>query len=106
MTLDEMMGLAWGWMGPAEVHESGGTPHFEIRIRELPDFFVAGRSREEALAGSRPALRAFLQSYLDHGEAPPLPARRTVSWVVRRATMPLQRAIPRVRRPEEQIITS
>jgi predicted RNase H-like HicB family nuclease len=105
MTVAEMMRLAWSWTGPAEVTEAGSS-HFEIRIGELPDFFVAGVTREEALASAGPALRAFLQSYVDHGEEPPLPSEGSMAWVVRPARMPTQQAIPRVRRPDEQILRS
>jgi len=74
MTLDEMVGLPWTWDGPRRVLE-GDQAHYELAIKELPDFFVAGTTREDALAEAAPALRAFLQSYLEHDETPPLPDR-------------------------------
>jgi predicted RNase H-like HicB family nuclease len=50
-----------------------GNEWWEIRIEELPDFFVAARTRDEAIAEAAPALAAFLESYLGRGELPPLP---------------------------------
>ncbi len=72
MTLNEIVGLPWSWEGPREVTEDGDT-HFELTVRELPDFFVAADSRDAVLSEARPALAAFLQSYLENGEIPPLP---------------------------------
>ncbi len=68
----DLMGLPWGYVGPRLVVEDG-MEHWEIQIRELPDFFVAGATRDEVLNELRPALRAFLESYLARGETPPLP---------------------------------
>jgi predicted RNase H-like HicB family nuclease len=68
-----MAGLGWTWEGPRQVTEDGVT-HFELTVRELPDFFVAGHTRDEVLTEARPALAAFLQSYVENGESPPLPA--------------------------------
>lgn len=104
MTMADLLRLSWGWSGPALAEEPGCDPHFELRIAELPDFFVAGRSREEVLAASQPALKAFLQSYLDHGEEPPLPANQTPSWIVGHVVMPPQHAIPAARPPGEALL--
>ena len=106
MTLADMMHLPWGWEGPLEVREPGEDPHFEIRVRELGDFFVAGTTREEALANCAPALRAFLQSYLGSGEEPPLPANRDVSWIVQPQSIHAPKTLPRLRAPNEQILTA
>jgi len=46
----------------------------EARIAELPDFFVGAATPEEAIADAAAALEAFLASYRDRGELPPLPA--------------------------------
>lgn len=67
-----LLTLPWGYVGPHRVVEEG-EEHWEIRIRELPEFFVAGATRDEALNELRPALRAFLESYVDRGETPPVP---------------------------------
>lgn len=75
MTLDDMVALPWSWEGPREVQDDGNT-YFELVIRELPDFFVAGKSRDEVLAEAVPALTEFLRSYLDNHEVPPLPDSR------------------------------
>src|SRR5262245_25595879 len=73
MTLEQLLKQPWTWEGPRRGTESGET-FFEYRIRELPDFFVAGETPEEADRERIPALRAFLESYVDNGEMPPLPA--------------------------------
>lgn len=83
MTLGDMMGLRWGWQGPNEIREPGEEPYFELRIRELPEFFVAGQTREEVLAAAGPALQAFLESFTEAGTRPPLPVDQQVSWRVR-----------------------
>jgi predicted RNase H-like HicB family nuclease len=70
-TLDELMDLPWTWQGPREVRDDG--THWEIQVAELPDFFVAGESYDEVLRELPTALRAFLASYLDRGETPPIP---------------------------------
>ena len=106
MTLGDMLHFPWSWEGPIEAQEPGEDPHFEIRVKELPDFFVAGKTREEALANCLPALRAFLQSYIDAGEEPPLPAKREVSWIVRLQAIHSPKGLPRVRGPNEQILTA
>jgi predicted RNase H-like HicB family nuclease len=100
-----MMRLRWGWQGPTEVREPNEDPFFEIRIRELPDFFVAGKTREEVLVASAPALRAFLESYTDAGEMPPLPEDRQLSWIVRNVVVAAPRSLPKVRDPNESLFT-
>ncbi len=74
LTLAQIVRLPWDWQGPTLVEEEGSV-HWEIRIGELPDFLLAGTSREEVLSELRPALRAYLSSYLERGQEPPLPAR-------------------------------
>lgn len=79
-TLDQLVAMRWTWHGPRRV-ESDGSVHWELTIEELPDFFVAASSYDEVIAELRPALRAFLQSYVERGEAPPFPADPT-AWHV------------------------
>jgi predicted RNase H-like HicB family nuclease len=105
LPLADLMHLPWGWQGPTEVREPGEEPYFEIRIRELPDYFVAGRTREEVLTACAPALRAFLQSYLDADEMPPLPANPEPSWLVSGPLIGTPATLPRVRDPQEAILT-
>ena len=78
MKIDELVELPWTWEGPNHIRE-GGNETFEYRVKELPDFFVLGESPQEARREAVPALRAFLQSYLENGEVPPVPANAT-SW--------------------------
>lgn len=73
--VDELEARSWTWVGPT-VREDEGRRSFEMRIRELPDFFVAAETREGVLQEKEEALRAFLLSYLDRGELPPLPKIR------------------------------
>jgi predicted RNase H-like HicB family nuclease len=105
MTVGDMMHLGWTWQGPLEVREPGEDPYFEIRIRELPEFFVAGRTREEVLVASAGALRAFLQSYLDADTTPPLPANQQPSWLIGSAIISRAHVFPREPAPEGAIFT-
>jgi predicted RNase H-like HicB family nuclease len=72
-TLQQLMIMPWTWLGPKRVVE-GKKTHWELRIRELPDFLVAGRTEEEVRKEAAAALEAFLASYVDAGEVPPLPS--------------------------------
>ena len=72
LTLEQLVKLPWSWQGPTRV-ESEGEVHWELRIAELPDFFLAGENYDEVLQELRPALRAYLRSYLDRSQEPPLP---------------------------------
>ena len=73
MTLiDKLMECRWTWQGPT-MRQQDGEASFEMRIQELPDFFVAARTRDGVQMEMEDALRAFLLSYLDRGESPPVP---------------------------------
>jgi predicted RNase H-like HicB family nuclease len=76
LDVTELARLPWGWQGPRRVMEDGAT-HYELRIRELPDFFLAARTEEELMRELKPALRSYLQTYLDRNEDPPMPERLT-----------------------------
>ena len=78
MTLNELITMSWTWRGPIEVRD-GDTVHYEMRIEELPDFFVAGQSAEEVLDEAKPALETFLTSYLERNETPPMPGH--TRWI-------------------------
>jgi hypothetical protein len=99
MTVSEMLRLPWHWHGPFEVRDPFGSVHFELRIRELPDFFVAG-TRDGVLAECAEALAAYLQSYVDHQEVPPLPAPPVPTWDVGTVMVAPQTAVPEARPPE------
>lgn len=77
MVYEVLLGRPWGWVGPVEVTDEGAT-HFELRIRDLPDFFVAGVSRADVLNEALPALRAFLDSYPPHER--PVPEAKQGDW--------------------------
>lgn len=72
LSLGQLMRMPWNYQGPRRVVDEG-EEHWELRIEELPDFFVAGRSHEEVLNDTPDALRTFLESYLLRGETPPTP---------------------------------
>ena len=72
--------LHWTWIGPSEVRDEYGV-HFEMRIAELPSFFVAGESAAEVEREKVEALRAFLASYVERDELLPLQPP-TVAWEV------------------------
>lgn len=104
MTLEQLMTLPWTWHGPALVQEEGEEPYYELRVAELPDFFVAGRSADEVRTEASPALRAFLKSYVDVGETPPLAQRSTLwAWLQEKATF---LAGVQTQHPREQIATT
>ncbi len=75
--LDLLMKMPWTWKGPTQVQDEEG-PYYELRITELPGFFVAGSSPDAVNAEKEEALRAFLASYVERGEAPPLEHARLV----------------------------
>lgn len=72
-TLEQLLRLPWTYQGPRQTGE-GEDSCWELRIAELPGFLVAGFTRDEVLVELFPALRTFLESYLEHNEVPPLPA--------------------------------
>jgi len=80
LTVDEMLTLGWTWLGPVEVRTEEGD-HLELRIAELPDFFLAAETLPQLMEELKPALRAFLTSYLERGEDPPLPSLHWRVWV-------------------------
>jgi predicted RNase H-like HicB family nuclease len=67
----QLAGLPWTYVGPVEVAGEQGE-HFVLTVAELPYFFLASDSREDLLRELPVALEAFLQSYLDAGQSPPL----------------------------------
>ena len=78
--VDELLKLPWTWIGPIRVEEDGRV-QYEIRIDELPEFIVAARRKKQAIDEAVPALRAYLESFVEHGETPPLP-RVSGEWQV------------------------
>lgn len=74
LTLDEMLVLPWNWQGPKRTKNQDGSEHYEMRIAELADFFLAAESKDGVLDQLVPALKAYLQSYIERGETVPSPA--------------------------------
>ncbi len=89
-TLDELVDLPWTWQGPTEVHDDGAA-YWEIRVAELPEFFVAGETYDKVLSELPAALKAFLASYLERGESPPTP-EHPERWRVVKVWSPAQAA--------------
>jgi predicted RNase H-like HicB family nuclease len=81
MTATEYLMLPWSIRGPLQVTDEHGNRHFEMRVGELPDFFVAGESENEVLYEFKKALLAFLESYVSEGEEPPHPEGDPVVYV-------------------------
>lgn len=69
--VDLFLTLPWTIEREDDAYE--GVPSVELRVAELPGFVVCGETAEEAEEGFWPALGAFLSSYLDEGEVPPIP---------------------------------
>ena len=80
MTLEQLLLLPWSWSDPIR-EVTDGVEQWVRTIRELPEFFVAGASVEELDEECGPALEAYLQSYLERGEEPPLPNPGRREWV-------------------------
>jgi predicted RNase H-like HicB family nuclease len=78
MTIDDLLAQRWAVQGPKEHTDEHGNKHWEIRVAELPDFFVAGETIDEARDEYMPALRAFLEAVLGEGDAIQLP--QNPSW--------------------------
>jgi hypothetical protein len=64
-----------------EVTDEYGNTHYEVRILELPDFFVAGSSESEVLYEFKAALLAFLESYTSEDDVPQLPHGEPARYV-------------------------
>jgi hypothetical protein len=91
MTLKEMLSLPWTWQGPNHVVDGDGE-RWELTIAELQDFFLVGETSDELLNEAWPALVAYLRSYSDRGEDPPMPSDRLRTWhvtVTQRGKQPL-----------------
>lgn len=64
--------LSLPWTIQREERDDDGR-YFVLRVVELPGFVVACEDEDELDEMFWPALRAFLESYVKHGETPPLP---------------------------------
>lgn len=73
LTAGQMVSLPWRWQGPSHEKDPHGNEWWEVRIEELPDFFVAAPTHDAAIVEAGPALEAFLESYVSEGELPPMP---------------------------------
>jgi predicted RNase H-like HicB family nuclease len=60
------------WTLVPSARDDDGT-YLVLEVRELPGFIVTGKDEEEIAAEFWPALEAFIESYLEDGEHPPLP---------------------------------
>jgi predicted RNase H-like HicB family nuclease len=64
--------LRMPWTIERSVHDDDGD-YLALHVRELPGFVVAARDEDELERLFWEALPAFLESYLEDGEEPPLP---------------------------------
>lgn len=72
---NELAALPWTYVGPVRVEEDDQV-WFELRIEELPDFYLAAATAEEIYHELGPALVSFIVSYLEHGDPLPKPPVR------------------------------
>lgn len=82
LTLQKLIKLPWRIRGPKLQRDEHGNQWWEIRVDELPEFMVAAETADEAIRDYLPALKAFLASYTERGETPPLPKIILETWVV------------------------
>lgn len=76
MTLAEYVNLPWTWQFEEDPEEPGTIV---ATIAELEDFMYAGDSIEECYREGRISLKLILESYLEDGEAIPLPPGVTLA---------------------------
>lgn len=69
-SIDELLSLPWTVQ--LEERRDDGR-YYVARVKELPGFVVTIESRDEFERVFWSAIQEHLQSYLDHGEVPPLP---------------------------------
>lgn len=98
MSLQEMLTLPWTWHGPERVVDADGA-RWELTIVELRDFYLVGKDKNDLLRQAFPALVAYLKSYSDRGQNPPVP-KRLRSWQV---TPPQRGKSPRVAEPAPEL---
>jgi predicted RNase H-like HicB family nuclease len=87
--VDLFLSLPWTVLASQETYDE--ETFTELTVEELPGFLVAGESDEEAEEAFWPALRLFLESYIEDGELPPLPA--TLELVAFKEDRPEQHSI-------------
>ena len=85
--------LPWTYLGPIK-KEVDGRVWFELRIAELPDFFLASESAAELFREVRPALVTFVLSYLEHNEQLPHPPVRWLFGSQDSVNAPVKSAAP------------
>lgn len=72
--------LDLAWTTRDSVRDDDGR-YFVRRVEELPGFVVAARSKHELEREYPVALRAFIESYLEDGQEPPLPSETaSLTW--------------------------
>ena len=70
MTVEEYVNLPWAWQFEEDPEEPGTII---ATIPELPDFYYAGDSREEAYTEGRISLKLIIEGYIEEGWPIPLP---------------------------------
>lgn len=64
LTVETLVRVPWTIRGPQRCADRSGE-WYEIRVDELPAFFVADLTRDAVMAEYVPALTAFLASYTE-----------------------------------------
>ena len=92
MSPSELVMLPWSIVGPRLVQDQQGNRHYEMRVKELPDFFVAGRTESEVLYDFKRAFLAFLESFAGH-PLPVLPQGMPVKYALFTARPSVERPV-------------
>lgn len=87
MTIDGYLRLPWTIIR-SDRDDDG--EYIVLEVAELPGFVVACSTKDEVESEFWPALRAFLLSYLDNGDEPPIPAGAGRSGMTTRWTPDLE----------------
>ncbi len=81
-TAAQLYRLPWAIQGPTRRTDEHDNRWWEIRIAELPEFFVAGETRDEVMNDYPDALTTFLEGYTERNELPPIPVDTLWRWLV------------------------
>lgn len=83
----DLVQLPWAWVGPVQSQDEHGNRWWQLTIRDLPDFLVAGETRDEVMADAPEALESFIASFEGTPEWPPLPATLAAEFLTLAASI-------------------
>lgn len=82
LTTEELMRMPWTIKGPTLRRPTDGSEEWwDILVEELPDFFVAGDTRDQVIEEYPDALYSFLATYAHPEELPPVPIAVLWRWL-------------------------